>query len=274
MTRPGGRIAFGMLLALALPARAESPSPLAEWQYSAGRVLERYVTSTVPEWGGMAGLMGESVPRYEGARAYRAFGGPILDFRYRDVAFASNVEGVGVNLWRGKGHRAGFAATYDLGRDEDVDPALAGLGNIRPTMELKAFAEYVLFPVVVRGDVRRALSGHGGWTADLGAYVPVIGKRDFFVLVGQSVTWADWENMRRSFGVDGTQAAQSGYAAYVPSGGIRDTRSGLAANWFITEHWLLHLSGSVEWLLGDAADSPFVQERRQALASGVVAYRW
>src|ERR1051326_7703219 len=201
-----------LLLVVAAPTPAQQPSPLAEWQYSAGRVLEAYVTPEVPEWSAMVGLMGESLPRYEGARAYHAFSGPILDLRYRDIAFASDVEGLGVNLWRGKGRRAGLAMTYDLGRKESIDPALAGLGNIRATPELKAFAEWVpRFPLVVRGDVRRAFMGRGGWAADLGTYVPVYGKKTFFVMVGQSVTWADWENMRNSFGVDGIQSAQSGY---------------------------------------------------------------
>ena len=255
-------------------SHAQTPSPLAEWQYSAGRALEPYFVSPIPEWQGMAGLAAETAPRYEGARSYEAAGGPVAELRYRDVAFASSVEGLGVNLLHGKGYRAGLALTYDLGRDEDTDAALAGLGDLRPAPEIKGFGEYVLYPLVGRLDVRRAIGGHGGWTADAGAYVPVVGKDDFFVMLGPSVTWIDAENMRQSFGVDSRQAAQSGYAAYRPSAGVRDARFGTTAVWLFAESWMLNFSGAAEWLLGDAADSPIARAHRQFVASLLLAYRW
>jgi len=255
-------------------AHAQTPSPLAEWQYSAGRALEPYFVPQIPEWQGMAGLAAETAPRYEGARRYEAAGGPVAELRYRDVAFISSVEGLGVNLLHGKGYRAGVALTYDLGRDEDTDAALAGLGDIDRAPEAKAFGEYVLYPLVLRADARRAFGGHGGWTADLGAYAPVVGSERFFVMLGPSVTWVDATNMRNSFGVSAAQAARSGYAPYAPSAGVRDASLGTTAVWLFSDSWMLNFSGAAEWLLGDAAGSPLARAHRQYVASVLLACRW
>jgi outer membrane scaffolding protein for murein synthesis (MipA/OmpV family) len=255
-------------------ASAQTWSPMAEWQYSAGHVLEPFFQSP-PVHERTLGLPVALTPRYEGSNNTRIRTGLVAEVRYRDVAFGSTSEGIGVNLLHGKGYRAGVAATYDVGRPEHTDPALAGLGDLRPAAEAKAFAEYVvLFPVVTRLDVRRTFGGHSGWTADLSAYMPVVGSERFFVMVGPSLTWIDQDNMRHSFGVDTGQSARSGYPAYDPGSGLSAARLGLIATWFVTRRWFLDLSGAEEWLQRKAADSPFVRERRQQAAAVTLGYEW
>ena len=107
----------------------QTPSPLQEWQYSSGIILEKLFAPEVPEWRVVLGLGAEYKPLYDGARPYRTQGGPIINIRYRDIAFASVGEGIGVNLLSGKHYRFGVALGYDLGRRETDDEShLHGLG--------------------------------------------------------------------------------------------------------------------------------------------------
>jgi len=94
---------------LTCPAFSQTPSPLQEWQYSRGWVLLSLFDLDVPETLILTGVAAERGPLYEGASSYRTRGGPVLEFRYRDVAFASVGEGVGVNVLRGRNYLAGVA---------------------------------------------------------------------------------------------------------------------------------------------------------------------
>ena len=49
------------------------------------------------------------------------------------------------------------------------------LSDIDPTPEAKLFWEVVLFPVVLRADIRRAMGGYNGWAGDFSAYMPIAG---------------------------------------------------------------------------------------------------
>ena len=262
-----------LLLGAALyadPAAAQTPSPLAEWQYAAGIPLIPYFTDEVARWQVEAGFGAGLQPRYEGSDEYAAIGGPMVSIRYRDRAFFSLGEGLGVNLLQGKGYRAGAAIAYDLGRRErEYLPQLAGLGNIQPAPEFKLFAERVLCPVVLRANLRHATGGHNGWVSDLSAYMPVTGSKTFFVFVGPSLTFADDEYMQRYFGINAAQSAASaaGYPVYTAGGGLKCARLGSNLTWFFTEHWFLQGVFAYERLYGDAADSPIVQARDQSTAS-------
>src|SRR5689334_20705817 len=67
-----------LLLAMILSAanvRAQTPSPLQEWQYSGGIILARLFEPDLPQWRTVLGLAAELQPAYSGARAYRLMGG-------------------------------------------------------------------------------------------------------------------------------------------------------------------------------------------------------
>ncbi|MGH8462268.1 MAG: MipA/OmpV family protein [Stenotrophobium sp.] len=254
----------GLVISCAMlpSAQAQSSSPMAEWQYSAGNVLESRYEKT-PEWQTVLGLGAEEAPRYPGASKYRFQPAPTFDIRYRDIAFASIGEGLGVNFTEGHSHRIGMAITYDLGRKERDDPHLHGLGNINPAPELKFFAEYVMFPLVLRIDIRHGFGGYNGWIGDLGAYAPVIGNDKFFLMIGPSVTFADHQYQQHYFGITQAQSANSVYAPYAAAGGLSSFSFGANATWFITDHWLLEGLASAQRMLGSSFDSPLVNAHGQ-----------
>lgn len=274
MIRKAPSILLASIVAWSGPALAQTPSTLPEWSYSAGVLLRAYMDPQVPTWSNFAGLSLKYGPRYDGSRDYHFVGGPTLELRYRDIAFFSTGEGLGVNLLHGKNYRAGLALTYDLGRRARDSADTHGLGNVNMAPELKAFGEYLIFPVVMRADVRRALGGHDGWIADLSAYAPVYGNEKFFVLFGPDVTFADDRYMRHYFGIDAAQSARSRYPTYVAHAGLNSAGFGTSITWLATDHWLVNMLGGLHRALGDAADSPINQRITQSTGVLTVGYQF
>jgi outer membrane scaffolding protein for murein synthesis (MipA/OmpV family) len=267
------------LLGWATAAGAQTPSPLNEWQYSAGVQLERMLDPDLPAWRSYLGVGASLQPLYDGARPYHVAPFPVVDVRYRDLVFLSTSEGVGANLLRGANWRAGVAATYDVGRDEDDYPSrLRGVGDIRTAPEAKLFAEYVVsvdFPLTLRADVRRVLGGSDGWIGDLSAYLPLPGSSERFVwFAGVSLTFADSRYMEQWFGIGEAQSARSGYRRHDASAGLRSVGFGATAALSLGERWLLSANLAVTELTGSAADSPLTERTTNTALALSVLFRF
>jgi outer membrane scaffolding protein for murein synthesis (MipA/OmpV family) len=260
-------------------AWSQTPSPLQEWQYSSGIALEKLFEPNLPDWDVVLGAGGEYKPLYDGAELTRKQAGPVINVRYKDIAFASVGEGLGINLIHGKHYRGGIALGYDLGRLVSNDVGhLHGLGDIGRAPDVKVFASYVLsksFPLVVRGDVRQIVGGADGMLADLGAYLPIpASSKRLIVLVGPSYTYADHRYMQKVFGVTATQSIASRYPVYGAHAGSDAVGFGFSATGFVTEHWLINMDAAVNRLLGSARGSPITQKTTQHALGLSVAYSW
>jgi outer membrane scaffolding protein for murein synthesis (MipA/OmpV family) len=280
--RPGLGSALAALLLCVCAPRAgfsQTPSPLQEWQYSAGTSLYKLFQPDRPEWTVFTGLAAEPRPLYEGSATYRVLAGPVIDIRYQDIAFASVGEGLGVNLIRGENYRAGVAIGYDLGRlaREDLTH-LKGMGDISAAPVAKLFGSYVIsksFPLVLRADLRQFVGGADGLAADFGAYMPLPGSSEKLALfAGPSVTFADRLHMQTLFGVDPNQARASGYADYQAHGGANSVGFGFSATRFIGSRWLVDVELAANRLLGSAAESPITQTTLQGVVVLSCAYKW
>jgi outer membrane scaffolding protein for murein synthesis (MipA/OmpV family) len=261
------------------PAQAQTPSPLAEWQYSSGIQLQRLFEPTIPTWQVELGLGTEYAPVFDGLSRYQVQPGPAIDIRYKDIAFASSGEGVGVNLFSFRHVRFGAAVTYDLGRSPHLDGAdLSGLGTIHPAPEIKIFAGYALakaFPLVIRVDARKQLGATNGYIGDAGAYLPMPGSSQVFAwFVGPTVTLADSRYMNAYFGISQAQAAHTRYHQYKASAGFKSAGFGISADYFVTQHVIISLNSAFNRLLGSAANSPITQTKYEAVVSGAVLYKF
>lgn len=271
--------AFAFWLCSISWASAQTPSPLQEWQLAGGIILQKVFEPNVPEWRSVVGAAAAWRPIYDGAKPYHVQPGPVFDIRYRDLAFVSIGEGLGINLLRGEDYRAGVAVGYDLGRRISQYPShLNGLGNISPAPAFKLFGAYVLskdVPVVLRADIRGIVGGADGVTADLSAYMPLPGSsRTFIMFAGPSLSLADAGYMQNVFGVSASQSISSGYRRFSAHSGPKSLGFGFSATWFVTEHWLFNCDTAIERLLGAAAASPITEEKVQGMVALSVAYRW
>jgi outer membrane scaffolding protein for murein synthesis (MipA/OmpV family) len=260
-------------LGCAAPAPAQTPSPLANWQYSVGDLLMPLLGKP-PEWQTILGGGVSLQPRYEGAQRYRLQPAPVIDIHYRDLAFISDGEGLGYNLIRGKTYRAGVALTYDLGRDQDVDPHLRGLGNVDAAPEAKLYADFAILPFIFDLDLRRGIGGHDGYIGDLAFHVPIPLGKQFFIFAGPSVTLADGRYMQAYFGVDTVQASRSQFRRFDAKGGLKRAGLGVTAIYRFTENWMLASDLAAARLLGDAARSPIIESKAEFSIDASLVYKF
>ena len=274
-------IYLAAMLCICVPrmAYSQTPSPLQEWQYPGGTILDKVFDPDQPDWHAVLGGAVASMPRYGGARVYQVSAGPVIDIRYRDIAFASVGEGLGWNIWHGDKSRAGVAIGYDLGRPVADDyHHLRGLGDIHPAPVVKVYGSFVIskeFPLVLRADVRRFVGGAGGALGDLEAFMPLPGSsRTFIMFAGPSVTFANRQYNQKVFGVSTIQASDSAYRVYNAHGGSQSAGLGFSATRFITPHWLINSDMAWNHLLGSASDSPITQANVQGILEVSTEYRW
>ena len=260
-------------------AWSQTPSPLQEWQYSGGIVLEQLFEPNLPDWRTVLGVAADVEPVYQGARAYRVTGGPVINIRYKDLAFFSLGEGLGVNFLRGRYYRVGVSLGFDLGRRVPDDyPNLHGLGDIAPAPYVKLFGSYVLskdFPMVIQIDARKILGGADGTLGDLEAYMPLPGSsKSFFMFAGPSITWANHRYLQKEFGINQTQSLASGDPIFNVHGGTNSVGLGFNATKFITQHWLLNVDAAISRLRGSADESPITEAHWQRALAVSIGYHW
>lgn len=260
-------------------AFCQTPSPLQEWQYSGGIILSRLFQPDQPDWRTLVGTAAELQPAYEGARAYRVIGGPTIDIQYRDIAFASTGEGVGVNFLTGPNYLVGAAIAYDRGRIERDDfTNLRGFGNIDPAPVAKIFGSYVIskqFPLVIRADARQIIGGANGAVADIGVYMPLPGSsKNFVMFAGPSVTLATHHYLQNEFGVTPSESLASGHPVFDPHAGLNAAGFGFSSTKFFGHHWMLNLDAAYSKLLGSAGDSPVTERSAQHVVTLSVDYQF
>jgi outer membrane scaffolding protein for murein synthesis (MipA/OmpV family) len=258
---------------------SQTPSPLQEWQYSGGIILARLFEPNLPDWRVILGTAAQVQPVYDGARAYRVRGGPVFNVQYRDIAFLSTGEGLGVNFLRGDHYRFGAAIAYDLGRRMADDYTnLRGMGDTSPAPVAKVFGSYVLsrkFPLILRVDVRQILGGANGAVGDAGVYMPLPGSSKKFVMfAGPSITLATHRYLQSEYGVTPSQSLASGHRVFDPHAGTAAIGVGFSATGFITDHWLLNLDAAVSKLKGSADESPVTERGTERVIVLSVAYNW
>jgi outer membrane scaffolding protein for murein synthesis (MipA/OmpV family) len=259
--------------------RAQTPSPLQEWQYSEGLILARLFQPDLPTFRTVLGLASEVQPVYDGSRAYRVQGGPVINIQYRDVAFLTTGDGIGYNFLRGDHYQVGVAMAYDRGRKERDDYTnLRGMGDIGAAPVAKVFGSWVLsrkFPLILRADARQFIGGAEGAVGDIGVYMPLPGSSKTFVMfAGPSMTFATDHYMQTLYGVTPQQALASGHSIYDPHSGTSAAGVGFSATKFITQHWLLNLDAAINQIRGSPAHSPLVEERTQRVLALSIDYQW
>jgi outer membrane scaffolding protein for murein synthesis (MipA/OmpV family) len=259
---------------------AQTPSPLQEWQYSGGVILARLFEPDLPSLRTVLGVAADLQPVYDGARAYRVQGGPVINIQYRDIAFVATGDGIGYNFLRGDHYRVGVALTYDLGRKMKDDLSnLKGMGDIGAAPGGKVFASWVLskkFPMIMRVDVRDYVGGVDAAVADAGVYLPLPGSSKKFVMfAGPSITMATRHYMQNLYGVTPQQSLASGHSPYeISHAGTSAAGVGFSATKFVTDHWLINLDSAISQIRGTPSRSPLVERRTQRVLALSFDYQW
>lgn len=203
----------------------------------------------------------QTTPEYIGADKNEF--GPLVDIGIARNGENFRLKGVddsfSISVFDKGGFSVGPLANYEPGRkNKDVG---ADVGKVSGTIELGAFAQYVLpSNTRFRLEMRKGMGGHKGFVGQLGAdqFWRDGDKWDFGI--GPRLTFGDGRFMDSFFEVDAAHALTSGLPVYNPSGGIYSV--GLASNmhYAVGGGFGLFGYGKVEQLVGDAADSPITKE--------------
>jgi len=183
-----------------------------------------------------------------------------------------------LNLIDNKVWRAGPVLRVRARRDEDVDDEIVKqMRPIASAAEFGAFAAYHLYldneplhKVVFSGDiVGNTTDVYDGATGNLRVtyFHPMTGSwitRPTVGSIGLGMFFASDNFNRTYFGVTGSDVAlfpSRGGVEYIPDGGMTSLKIPFSITTHLQDRWLLTVGGRYERLLGDAKDSPVVEER-------------
>jgi outer membrane scaffolding protein for murein synthesis (MipA/OmpV family) len=217
---------------------------------------ERYVRD---DWYVRIGVIGGAVPGYLGSSHYEGSYAPRAKIVWRDRVFLNDRQ-LGVNAYKDDRLAVGPFLRYTGGRSDSND-GLEGMGHVDRTLMAGGFLNYRLGPARFKSEVRTDVLDEGQGTlaiARLGARLPL---RAPLFNVYLSTTWASAEHMRTFFGVDAGQSVRAGLDEYDADAGFRDVAVSLSGGHAFTERWSVGAQVEFQHLLGDAADSPLVEER-------------
>lgn len=228
------------------------------------------------EWTLKVGAGASYSPDYEGSDDYEWNFVPIVQAKWRDLFTVGRVSGgLGVEAtpFRYDTFSFGFGVAYWGGRDDSDNAALSGLGDIDPTLMGTATIANRFQFVEARATLLHDFTGNRDGTAvklGLGAPLPMsdTGVR---LIAGVDTTWADENHMSKTFGINAAQAAQSGYATHDADASFKDISASLTASYDITDDVAVVVRGQVKQLLGDAADSPIVDQNGSATQGSIFA---
>ena len=164
--------------------------------------------------------------------------------------------------------RLGLVANYRLGRDDYIDvddDSVKKMKKVDDSFELGAFGGVQIdnwtFMVEALNDVS---DGHDGVVATLSGKYTWRVNDPWTLSVGVSTSWADSDYMSSFFDVNARDSASSGLNRYNADDGFKDVGCNLGATYIWTDNWSILASGSYRRLVGDAEDSPVVDDRGDA----------
>lgn len=234
----------------------------------------------IPETFDLQGYIGVSVglsPTYQGSDEVSTAGLPLINIRQEDFLFIQGAsvnpnDGYGSIGWNalnfgygGGGERkfglsVGPMIRFNVGRDEDGNSALKGLGDINDSIGSGGFIE----------------ARTGNWFADVSAVSQDTGVADGGLSVAlrsgytieiserlsiTPIVYSSWGNddyMQGFYGVNSTQATRSGLAQYNAEAGFKDVGFQIGMTYSMSEKFLINGQIGYQRLLNDAADSPIV----------------
>lgn len=208
-------------------------------------------------------------PTYAGSDDYALMIVPNIRAAYEDKFFASVQEGVGYNVINQNGWQIGPIVRIRFGRDAEdgggpfivsgENNDLNGTGDIDAAGEAGIFVQFSKEHVRTRIEVRQGFGGHDGIVAD--GSIEYVGRSGpIGYSFGPNISYGSDDFMQTYYGIDSTQATNSGLRQYSADGGIASYGVGAMANMPLTDNINLLGFAGYDRVSGDAEDSPLVKD--------------
>ena len=234
--------------------------------------------------GGIVGVAGD----YLGSDDYDVGVAPLARFRIGKGSRYVKLQAtkLSVNVLDNRTWNLGPVVNYRGGRDDDVDDRVVSqMQEIDGTVEVGVFGGWTW---ISKKDPRVRLStslsalqdvgdGHDGYLIGAGAKYSLPLSRNIMLSTGVSTTYGSGDYMDTYFSVDARDAATTGLSLFDADAGFRDVRVSLVGVYSLSANWHIGRGAVYGRLLGDAEDSPVVDDRGTAnivvIGAGLI-YTW
>ena len=192
-------------------------------------------------------------PSYLGSDDYTV--GPDLAARLDYIRFPGGFE---FGSGRAVGFRTGFGlrgSVRYLGERKGEDQ-IEGLDDIPWSFEAGLGVGYEQRNYRVFTDVRYGFVGHNAWVGEVGADGIAYPMDGLTLTLGPRLSFGDDKFAETYFGVDASEAANSGLDEYHASGGLLGAGVELGARYRFNDRWGVEGAASWNRLVNDAADLP------------------
>ena len=163
--------------------------------------------------------------------------------------------------------RAGIAGLFIGERDDVSDKRVDNMRNTDTAVMLGAIVGWDFLPQPEVGliagveAVYDVANDNGALVSPHIRYANVLPGSPWSVGTEFFTTWASDDFMTEQFAVSNADAGRSGLPRFRADEGFKDVGLRVGANYRFTDHWSTTLLGQYTRLLGDAADSPIVDDR-------------
>lgn len=173
-------------------------------------------------------------------------------------AFEAPDESFDISLYGGNGFAFGPVLNFEGERSsEDVG---GNLPKVDFSFEIGGFVNYNFTDNLrLRGEVRKAVSGHDGLIAVLGGDYVIRDADEYLLSIGPRVTITDSNFQDAYFGVTPADALASGLPAYDPGSGLQSYGVTVGYIQQFSENWGLYSYAKYDRLVDDVANSPIIQ---------------
>lgn len=224
-------------------------------------------------WKVVVGAGGIIQPEFEGADSYSVIPVPLVSITYGDWV-EIDPEGLSATIAEANGLAVDLLVGYELGRSEDDDERLRGLGDIDFGVTAGTRLRYEIEPLSLFATVKKTVNGSEGLVGEIGAEVTMPLLEQLIVGLTASATVADDNYMDAYFSVTPKQSAASGLSAYDAEAGLKSAALSVSATYLLDKNWFVRGEAELGLLLSDAADSPVVERDLQPTGSLFVGYRF
>lgn len=208
-------------------------------------------------------------PQFEGSDEYMLSPWPI--FRPEFISIGP--------LQFGGGPERAFSLrpAFGIVGEREVDDVATGIDDVDTAIELGLGVSYRYGPFEAAAELRRGVTGHDGLVGEATIQAILEPTERVSVSIGPEVTFADDEYMDTYFSVSAAESVASGLDQFEASAGVKSVGVSAKSRVTVTENWSVLGRASAYQLVGDAADSPIVDDEGAAtqFTAGIgAAYRF
>ncbi|MEO1796646.1 MAG: MipA/OmpV family protein [Pseudomonadota bacterium] len=157
-------------------------------------------------------------------------------------------------------------------RSASDNPELAGLEDVDLSVEVGGGLGFRSTGFQAFADLRYGVVGHESFVAEVGAEAILRPAQDVTLTLGPRALWGSDDFAQTYFGVTAAEAAGSAFTEYDPGSGLVSAGVEAALTYDVNEDWAVRGTATWERFVGDAAESPILEDE-DAFGLSIVAIR-